>query len=256
MKPVYIFGTGRCGTTHLQRLITLNTDVWIWGEHDGFLEFFFKGLELYEDGEGLRTAVFDEPFPEKDEDLARLVQTEGRELSWLNRLRRDELRDDLRDLIRGLFARRIPEGWSRWGFKEPRYRSSNKVPRFLIDMFPECSAACIFREPAATLESIVRSWYPKYLEPSGLNDLPEPYKELVSWWTEDLEYFMKLKRLRPDRLALIELGEMIEAPGKVLERLDLSPRAPEALITPSRTNIGPSAPSEAAIEAMAASFAP
>src|SRR4051794_29192490 len=47
LKPAFIFGTGRCGSTHLQRLISLRTDTWIWGEHDGFLNGFLRSFEQF-----------------------------------------------------------------------------------------------------------------------------------------------------------------------------------------------------------------
>ncbi|MEZ5816111.1 MAG: hypothetical protein R3D44_03420 [Hyphomicrobiaceae bacterium] len=45
-RPVFLLGTGRCGSTYQQVRISQIADIWIWGEHDGILEDLFKWAEL------------------------------------------------------------------------------------------------------------------------------------------------------------------------------------------------------------------
>jgi hypothetical protein len=251
MGPVFVFGSGRCGTTHLQRLISLNSEVWVWGEHDGFLEPLLSGLLAYEDSANLKR-VFDRELPQ-DAQLVELVRRQGR--AWLNRLHRGDLRSELRELMHRMFSRGVPQGWTGWGFKEPRYRGPNNMPAQLLDLFPECSAAVTFREPAATLASMVRSWHADHLEPRRLNDLPGLYKDLAEWWIEDIEYFIALKKSRPDSIVMLEVQQLNYPVEALLELLRLSPRADGQLVVPDITNRGPPATREAE-RAMAVCFEP
>jgi len=50
-SPIFLLGTGRSGTTLLQRIINSAEDVIIWGEHGGFLSqvseaYFFNIKEI------------------------------------------------------------------------------------------------------------------------------------------------------------------------------------------------------------------
>ncbi len=140
MGPVFLFGTGRCGSTHLQRLISLNTTIWVWGEHDGFLNPLMRGLKAYEGSAALKRAVFDAALPDSDSVLVERVRSEAMILSWLNRIDRDTLRDELRRLIERMFSRGVPRGWTGWGFKEILYGGPEDTPALLLDMFPGAGA--------------------------------------------------------------------------------------------------------------------
>jgi Sulfotransferase family len=253
MGPVFLFGTGRCGSTHLQRLITLNSDVWVWGEHDGFLEPLLKGLSVYEDSSLLRSLVFDWPFPKADAQLIDLMRRDW-DVPWLNRLRPSDLRVELRRLIEGLFSRPIPQGYSSWGFKEPRYGGPNNVPAYLLDLFPQCSMAFIFREPSATIASQLRSWFADQLEPERLGELPGSYEGLVRSWVGKMEYFVGFKRTRPDSIVMLELRQLDGPPEQILELLRLQPRRDVSRAVPNITNRGPATASQAAERAMAICF--
>jgi hypothetical protein len=253
--PVFLFGTGRCGSTHLQRLITVNTEVWIWGEHDGFLGPLLTGLIAYENSVLLRRYVFDARISEDDAQLIDLVRREGGNLPWLNRLRPNDLRIELRRLIERLFSRGLPQGYTAWGFKEIRYGRRNKIPAYLLDIFPECSAAFTFREPSATFRSMLRFWYRNQLEPARLGELPGIYKKLVGSWVEVMEYFVGLKRARPGSIVMLEVGQLNCPAEQILELLRLRPRSGVPCVAPNITNRVPTDVSDAAERIMATCFA-
>ena len=173
--PVFIFGTGRSGSTHLQRLISLNTYVWVWGEHGGFLDNLLTGMVAYENCPELKSLVFEGQLPEEDAHLVELMRSENGFPVWLNRLRPGDLRTEQRELIERLFSRGVPQGWTGWGFKEPRYGGSNNTPAHLLDLFPAGIAVFIFREPSETFAIGMRSWFPEQLETNRLTELPSFY---------------------------------------------------------------------------------
>ena len=51
--PIFIFSSGRCGSTLMQRILNSYTDITVWGEHNGFLldiaEAFFMLLDKRND---------------------------------------------------------------------------------------------------------------------------------------------------------------------------------------------------------------
>jgi hypothetical protein len=253
--PVFLFGTGRCGSTHLQRLVTLNTEVWVWGEHDGFLNPMLRGLAAYEGSPALKRAVFDAPLPEDDAALVERMRSETAILSWLNRINRDSLRNALREMIEKMFSAGVPRGWSGWGFKEILYGGPDDVPGLLLDMFPECRAAFSFREPAATMESMIRSWTPALARDiDKIGDIPKHYEYRARKWLMLMRYFVALKRARPDRIAILDT-EALNAPAeRVLHALRLPRRADLGGDTIPATNRGPRERADAAGQMMAACF--
>ena len=257
MGPVFLFGTGRCGSTHLQRIISLNTDIWVWGEHDGFLNPLLRGLSAYETSAALKQAVFDVPLPRSDERLVELVRAEGRLLSWLNRLEHDSLRRELRLTIARLFSRDIPAGWTGWGFKEILYGGPDDVPAILLDMFPACRAVFTFRAPAATLDSMIRAWTPDLLAPGNQPALAATYDARARRWCEVMRYFITLKRAQPDGLTLLDLTMLALPPRQLLRMLRLPPRDHAPLLAPlPATNRGPDQRPGGSAQAMAALFDP
>lgn len=234
-------------------MISLNTAVWVWGEHGGFLDDLLKGMAAYEGSSELSSLVFERQFPEEDTHLVELMRSDGLPV-WLNRLRRGDLRAELRGLIERLFSRGVPQGWTGWGFKEPRYGARNNAPAHLLDLFPEGIAAFIFREPSATFASGMRTWYPEQLQKDRLGELPQFYQEeIVSWWLDTVKYFVDLKKARSSQIVMVEMQQLNRSPEAVLQSLGLPLRA-SCLVLPSITNRGPAAPSDFAEEAMASCF--
>ena len=239
MGPIFIFGTGRCGSTHLQRLISLNTEVWIWGEHNGFLAPMLNSMSRFEDSVQLRRQVFD-ASPAPDDVALVACMTDGSPLlPWLNRFDRTTVRDELRAMIDRLFRAPLPQGWSQWGFKEILYGLHNEAPALLLQLFPSSTAAFTFRHPKATIESMLRSWDTAIMNDSNkLDKLEECFAERASRWETLTNYYIELKAKAGRRLALISLDDLAARPSAILRALDLPLRATSELRSPSLTNRG------------------
>lgn len=256
MGPVFIFGTGRCGSTHLQRLVSLNTEVWVWGEHDGFLNPLLRALKAYEGSAALRRAVFDQPLPADDATLVRRVRNEGAILSWLNRLQHDSLRRELRQMITRIFTHGVPQGWRGWGFKEILYHGPEDVPATLLDLFPNARAAFTFRAPEETVESMLHAWTPEIVrDPARIAELPPMYDGRAKRWCDLMSYFIALKRVRPDRLALLDMERLNLPARQVLRLLRVPPRIDAPLDTLPPTNAARRILHDEAAQAIAAGHA-
>jgi Sulfotransferase family len=225
MSPVFIFGTGRCGSTHLQRLISMRTRHWIWGEHDGALEPLLTSMRYYEHSAKLEEFVFSEDFGEDDK-LIEKMASGSQQLSWANRLNRNTFRSEIIRMIDEVFGSRLPQGWSAWGFKEIRYGHSDDVPRLLMELFPSSRAIFSFRDPAGTFCSMVQAWSPRLLEePLQEAKLRGVYSGHVRRWLATVRYFLPLKPALNDRLIFVAAENMPGSEAAILKTMRLERRS-------------------------------
>jgi len=152
-RPVFIAGSGRCGSTLLQSILNTNSDFLIWGEHNGFLR---------EVAEAYYQAVHSR-FPDRERlgESGRVnrLRAGRRWPAWDNLCGAAEFRERFQTFVRSFFA--SPESRaSRWGFKEIRYSrdSGDRTFPFLFDCFPEARLVVLIREPRATIFSMLSRW--------------------------------------------------------------------------------------------------
>lgn len=238
MSPIFVFGTGRCGSTHLQRLITLSTRCWIWGEHEGFLEPLLASVSRYETSQKLKRFVFDRA-PRDERQLIADMTAGSQMLSWLNLLEKDEFRAEVAALIDRMFRSRLPEGWSDWGFKEIRYGLDNNSPAILLDLFSCARGIFAFRDPRTTAESMVRTWSPKLFDrPQNIGKLTELYRSYTLRWRKVMQYFLDCDPGLSNRIAFVSIDKLERPTDEVLGVLGLTPARPVPAVLPI-TNRGP-----------------
>jgi hypothetical protein len=239
LRPVFIFGTGRCGSTHLQRLISLRTDIWIWGEHDGFLTGFLRSLEQFKTSPALAQNVFSDDANRDDATLRRLMTEGSPHLSWLNRWRPASCDIEARFFLDRLFRGPLPNGWAEWGFKEILYGHENDSPRLLLDLFPMARSAFAFRHPRDTIVSMLRSWSPQLLrEESSAAELKNVYAERAARWRGIVSYFCELRRTAGKAIVFISEAALDHDQDEMLAKLGLSGSIRTEPIELGRTNVG------------------
>jgi hypothetical protein len=164
-RPVFIVGSGRCGSTLLQSILNTNPDFLIWGEHNGFLRqlasaYFEAAHPRFPDHEALSAA----------ERIKRL-RDPRRWPAWDNLCGETGFRARFQSAVRSFFA--DPEGLvTRWGFKEIRYPrdSDDRTLEFLLDCFPEARLVILVREPRATIFSMLSRWAFSEVAPETIDD--------------------------------------------------------------------------------------
>ena len=239
MWPVFVFGTGRCGSTHIQRLISLSTCCWIWGEHGGFLEPLLASVSKYENSKDLEKFVFG-PAAARNEDRLIADMTAGSEmLSWVNELDKYGFRAEVRSLIDRMFRSRVPNGWTEWGFKEIRYGLGNDTPSILLDVFRDATAAFTFRDPKSTIESMIRTWSPDLLNGApAVEDLSRTYRLCARRYATIIRYFLDFRTTTNKRVIFISADKLARTSEEILQTLGLpSGRAIPNIL--SVTNPGP-----------------
>jgi Sulfotransferase family len=208
MWPIFVFGTGRCGSTHIQRLITLSTCCWVWGEHEGFLAPLLESVRCYETSPGLDHNVFRGGM-RSDDQLILDMSLGSEHLSWLNRFKRNEFQSEVAALIDRFFRSRVPVGWAEWGFKEILYGLDNNAPYWLLRLFPNATAIFTFREPKITIESMIRTWSPELLNSTvNVDEFTQTYKERSRRWKVLMTYFIELKKNFPGRITFISSSKL------------------------------------------------
>ena len=198
---IFILGVGRCGSTFLQTILSSTTDVWIWGEHDGILEGLIGWGSRVKDSDRLNKFSFSRPG-------APIHQ--GATTAWLNGFRPSDIDSLLHDAINQLMLRELPEGKTRWGFKEIRYDSRDQVAERLLEIFPTSKIIHLVRNPFQTIESSILSWNPRDVEAGQTSrmvwiKLAGRYKLHVTRWIRATEYFMGLEERFPDRVRTLQL---------------------------------------------------
>jgi Sulfotransferase family len=221
MWPVFVFGTGRCGSTHIQRLITLSTCCWIWGEHDGFLAPLLESVSRYEASQVLEQTVF-HANPRSDDQLIADVALGSERLSWLNRLDRIEFRTEVASLVDRIFRSRLPQGWAQWGFKEILYGLDNDAPAALLRLFPTATAVFTFRDPKSTIKSMIRTWSPDIFGGSpSIHALCNTYMLRARRWKTLMSYFIKYREGEGKRIIFISDDKLKRPIEEILQTLEL-----------------------------------
>ncbi len=223
MWPVFVFGTGRCGSTHIQRLITLSTCCWVWGEHEGFLAPLLESVRRYETSPGLDRNVF-RGGPRSDDQLISDMSLGSERLSWLNRFDKGEFQIEVAALVDRIFRSRVPKGWTEWGFKEILYGLDNNAPYWLLSLFPTATAVFTFREPRGTIESMIRTWSPELIKgPPSFDELARIYKTRARRWKVIMSYFLELRTQTAGRIVFVSATTLKSSVNELLRVLGLPP---------------------------------
>jgi len=167
MRPLFLLGAHRSGTTLLQRLLNSLDDVIVWGEHEGVLSevarAYFRGAES--------PWLFTNVRPSK---------TDPREnwQAWLGALDPAGWDDAFRGLVQALFPPLDPARTRWWGFKEIRYgrTSDDRTVEFLGRLFPQAIFVFIVRHPLNALASAYRA-------PEGPRRLADAARVCRRWRT-------------------------------------------------------------------------
>ncbi len=225
-NPIFLLGVGRCGSTSLQVHLCRSSEAWIWGEHDGVLKGLFEWTSQVRLSKGLES--FSTIASQRDalRTIHNVGQGDATHVAWMNQFSSTQLEKVERFAIESMFARRLPSGKRRWGFKEIRYGIGNNVPEDLLRVYPQASIVHTVRNPFHTIESSIFAWHFDELEwlvsEGNLDAVKSLYGGYVARWVQAVLYFDHLRTILPGRVIFSQAETLSEEFPQLLEFLSLS----------------------------------
>lgn len=194
--PIFLFGSGRSGTTLLQKVLNSADDVMIWGEHGGFLKqvaaaYYFNLTDKEIEQQILKqNPVAQDP----NLDFNRLkINKIG--YSWMNWYSREEIDENFRRFIASFFNP-VEMTKTHWGFKEIRYGIEDRVMEMLADLYREARFVFIVRNPLDVVASqVVMGWY-------------GTAKHLAKVWAVQNQQIIDFCRVHEDRVHVVRFEEL------------------------------------------------
>lgn len=208
--PIVILGTGRCGSSLLQRLLNTHVEVAIWGEHYGFLaplaEAYFnlmQGARIADMGPQPRHGSGELPA------IAKLRRT-GISQRWINPFAKSAVKDSFAQLLLELYGATPELRDLHWGFKEIRYGRGHRVLEFLEVVFPGFQLVFPARHPRDTVVSMMLAW--PWTPPAGAEawsatelraGLKVSCDKRLRHWLDVTSYLLDFQSRTPQRVCLL-----------------------------------------------------
>jgi hypothetical protein len=158
--PIFILGSGRSGSTLLQRILNSYPDITIWGEHGGFLKetaaAFFRILE----NRGNNQFVFSQNSANGIMPWELILERKKPQhwQAWLNLFAREQVLPVFRRHLESFFRHPSMPNDHHWGFKEIRYGNNDRVVEFLSCLYPDARFIFLVRNAFDTLASQERAF--------------------------------------------------------------------------------------------------
>jgi hypothetical protein len=222
--PIFVLGSGRSGSTLIQRILNSYSDITIWGEHGGFLketaQAFFRILEnrgnnefIFSDSHVTGTDRWDQALERKN----KLDQWQA----WLNFFSRQDVYTFFRRHVEAFFCHPAMGDDHTWGFKEIRYGNEDRVVEFLSCLYPDACFVFLSRNGLNTLASQEKA----FARRSGLGTLfpLRGFRKECSVWSAQNKALWNWHvsgRIRSFWLAYEDFSANVETLAPLLTSLD------------------------------------
>lgn len=211
--PIFLLGSGRSGTTLLQKILNSADDVMLWGEHGGFLKEIARAYYRHTENPKVKQKIFLKNSvasdPNLDHHRLKLLNTN---YCWINWYGRREVIANFAGLIESFFH---PPGMEKryWGFKEIRYGGNDRVIELLAELFPNARFVFIVRNPVDVIASqIALGW-------GGRTILGGEWKQLAEGWAVKNRALLEFHRANKDQSHLVRFEELISKDATAVEDL-------------------------------------
>ena len=211
--PIFLLGSGRSGTTLLQKILNSADDVMIWGEHGGFLKQIAQAYFHNTENPNVNEQIFDKNAVAKDPnlDFNRFGPTVVG-YSWMNWYGRREVAANFAGLIESFFH---PPGMEKrhWGFKEIRYGGDDRTIELLAELFPTARFVFIARNPVDVIASqAALGWGSKTALSTG-------WKQLAEAWAAQNRGLLEFERANEERTHFVRFESLISKDSGAIEDL-------------------------------------
>jgi hypothetical protein len=237
--PIVILGTGRCGSSLLQRLLNTHTQVAIWGEHWGFLAPLAEAYFRLSRGRDIAEANPEIQHPRALWALDHLRRSESKQRR-VNPFWKPEVRDGFARLLLDLYGGAPELRDLHWGFKEIRYGPDQRILELLDELLPGFRLVIAARHPRDTVASMMLAWSwrpPDGAEAWSASELKSVMKAScvarLQHWMAVTSYLLDFLSNAPQRACLVRYEDMLRDPqtevGRVFDFIDLDPPPPDRI---------------------------
>jgi hypothetical protein len=152
--PIFLLGTGRCGSTLLQKILNSVDNVAIYGEHGGFLKQIAAAYFLNFEDKMIEKYIMSQNAAGKDPlSVFKILKNPQLWSAWTNWYNCHTVKDNFRDFIESFFNPISLKQKVHWGFKEIRYGLEDRVPEMLADLYADGRFVFIVRHPVDVIAS-------------------------------------------------------------------------------------------------------
>ena len=206
--PIFLLGTGRCGSTLLQKILNSVENTMIYGEHGGFLKQVAAAYFLNFEDKMIEKYIMSQNVAEKDP-IAVFETLKNPQLwsAWTNWYNQETVKNNFRDFIESFFNPSSLEQKVHWGFKEIRYGLDDRVPEMLADLYPDGRFVFIVRHPVDVIASKISARASDGIEADART------------WVAQNTYFLHFCRENAESSRIIHYEELISNDSKQLSQL-------------------------------------
>jgi len=206
--PIFILGTGRCGSTLLQKIINSVDDAMIYGEHGGFLQDIAKAYYINLENEKIDKYIMSKNASGEDpESVFETLKNPRLWTAWTNWYNREAAKNNFRDFIESFFN---PDSLKRKvhrGFKEIRYGPDDRVMEMLSDLYSSARFIFIVRHPVDVVASKISVRMSDGIETDAHN------------WAAQNPFFLRFHHETSDSSTIVRYEDLINKDGQQLRRL-------------------------------------
>jgi hypothetical protein len=206
--PMFLLGTGRCGSTLLQKILNSVDNVMIYGEHGGFLRQIAEAYFLNLEDKKIEKYIMSENVAGEDP-LSVFESLKDPQLwsAWANSYNRETVKNNFRDFIESFFNPISLGRKMHWGFKEIRYGLGDRVLEMLADLYPKGRFVFIVRHPVEVVASKIAARMSDGIETDAHS------------WVEQNSYFLNFYRLNKKRSRVFHYEDLITNNNPKLKQL-------------------------------------
>ena len=206
--PIFLLGTGRCGSTLLQKILNSVENVMIYGEHGGFLKQIAAAYFLNLEDKMIEKYIMSQNASGNDpSSVFEILKNPQLWSAWTNWYNRHSVKGNFRDFIESFFNPVSLKQKVHWGFKEIRYGLDDRVPEMLADLYPNGRFVFIVRHPVDVIASKISARASEGIEADART------------WVAQNTYFLDFYRENRERSRIVYYEELISNNSKDLSHL-------------------------------------